>query len=133
MALARFWREISGRYNMIGSTCGNCNKAFFPPRDICPECHRASIGKMKPSTLEGKAKVISHSIIHDALPNFEMLAPYILVVVEFDNGVRATSQLVNCAHDQVSIGMEVEPTFRKIGEEGPGGVIHYGYKFKPVK
>ena len=112
MALARFWREISGRYNLIGSTCGNCSKQYFPPRDICPACHRESIGKMTRTPLEGNAKVVSFSEIHDAPKAFSMQAPYLLVMVEFDSGVRATGQLVNASKDDVQIGMEVEPTFR---------------------
>jgi hypothetical protein len=34
--------------------------------------------------------------------------------------------------DQVEKGMRVIFPFRKLYEEGPGGVIHYGYKFYPV-
>jgi len=33
--------------------------------------------------------------------------------------------------DQVQIGMRVWTTFHKMGGEGPGDVIHYGYKFHP--
>ena len=29
------------------------------------------------------------------------------------------------------MGMKVKTTLRKLGEDGPAGVIHYGYKFVP--
>jgi len=41
-------------------------------------------------------------------------------------------QVVDCAPDQVKIGTRVHSVFRKIGEEGKAGVIHYGYKFSPL-
>jgi len=28
--------------------------------------------------------------------------------------------------------MPVEATFRKLGQDGEAGVIHYGYKFRPA-
>jgi len=32
----------------------------------------------------------------------------------------------------VKIGMQVEAAFRKLGQEGESGIIHYGYKFRPA-
>ena len=45
--VAREWREIPGRYNLKGTKCGNCGKIFFPARSFCPNCRRASMGKME--------------------------------------------------------------------------------------
>ena len=53
MAVARFWRENASRYNLIGTKCGVCGRAYFPPRSVCPTCHRQSIGKMEPYKLKG--------------------------------------------------------------------------------
>ena len=47
MAIARFWRETQSRYNLYGRKCGNCGQVFFPPRELCPVCRRASMGKME--------------------------------------------------------------------------------------
>ncbi len=132
MAIPRFWREIPSRYNMIGTECGNCGRRYFPPRIICPQCHRKSVGKMKKVRFEGKGEVVTYSIIHDAPQAFEMQVPYVIAIIEFEEGVRATGQIIDCEPEDVKIGMRVKPTFRKIGEEGRSGVIHYGYKFKPA-
>ena len=116
----------------MGSKCGNCQKDFFPPRVICPICHRKSFGKMEKIKIEGNARLVSYSVIHEAPEGFKMLAPYVLGIVEFKDGVRTTGHLVDCDPESIEIGMEVTPVFRKVGEEGASGVIHYGYKFKPV-
>ncbi|MCK5309849.1 MAG: Zn-ribbon domain-containing OB-fold protein [Thermoplasmata archaeon] len=132
MAIARFWRENDSRYNMYGKKCGNCDKTYFPPRDMCPKCRRESMGKMKKVQLTGKGKVISYSIVHDGLPEFHMQLPYTIAIIELEEGARITGQVVDCNGDSVKIGSKVKSVFRKLGEEGKSGVIHYGYKFKLI-
>jgi len=133
MAIARFWRENESRYNMHGRKCGNCGQTFFPPRDMCPKCRRASLGKMEKITLSGKGKVISYSVVHDGLPEFQMQVPYTVAIIELEEGARITGQIVDCCGNSVKIGSKVESVFRKLGEEGKSGGIHYGYKFKLIK
>ena len=132
MAIPRFWREIPSRYNLIGSKCGNCGVLDFPPRVVCPRCGRRSVGKMERMKLGGRGKVVSYSIVHDAPRAFDMMKPYVLAIVEMDEGVRLTSTIIDCDPGEVKIGMPVESAFRKLGEEGEAGVIHYGYKFRPA-
>ncbi len=132
MAIARFWRENESRYNMYGKKCGVCQAVYFPARDMCPKCRRESMGKMKKVQLTGKGKVISYSTVHDGLPAFHMQVPYTIAIIELEEGTKITGQIVDCKEGCVEIGSEVKSVFRKLGEEGKSGVIHYGYKFKLV-
>jgi uncharacterized OB-fold protein len=132
MAIPRFWREIPSRYNLIGTKCGNCGKVDFPPRAVCPVCGRKSVGKMHRLRLGGKGKVVTYTVIHDAPAQFEMQKPYVMAIVEMEEGVRLTSQVINVKAEDVTIGMKVQACFRKLGQEGEAGVIHYGYKFQPM-
>jgi uncharacterized OB-fold protein len=132
MAIPRFWREIQSRYNLVGTECGNCGLRFFPPRLICPDCHRKSVGKMKDARFAGDGEVVTYTVIHEAPKAFEMQVPYIIAIIEFEPNVRTTGQLIDCEPEDVSIGMNVKPAFRKIGEDGKSGVIYYAYKFRPV-
>ena len=43
-----------------------------------------------------------------------------------------TAQLTDISDEDVEIGMPVEMVTRKLREEGEGGEIVYGYKFRPV-
>ena len=131
MAIPRFWREIPSRYNLIGTKCGSCNTVDFPPRAVCPKCGRKSLGRMARVKVAGKGTVVSYTVIHDAPAAFELMKPYVLAIVELDEGARLTSQIIDVEPDQVKIGMRVESAFRKLGAEGEAGVIHYGYKFRP--
>jgi len=82
--------------------------------------------------LKGKGTVVTYTVIHDAPAQFEMQKPYVMAIVQMDEGVRLTSQIIDVKPEDVKIGMKVRATFRKLGQEGEAGVIHYGYKFRPV-
>ena len=132
MAIPRFWREIPSRYNLRASRCGNCNAVDFPPRVVCPRCGRKSLGKMSSMKLSGRGTIVSFTVVHDAPKDFDMMKPYVLAIVEMEEGVRLTSQVIDVERGEVTIGMPVESAFRKLGEEGDAGIIHYGYKFRPA-
>ena len=132
MAIPRFWREIPSRYNLYGSKCGSCGTLDFPPRSICPQCGRRSVGRMERVKLKGKGTVVSYTVIHEAPAQYEMMKPYVLAIIELEEGCRLTSQVIDVDPAAVKIGMPVESAFRKLGQEGEAGIIHYGYKFRPA-
>ncbi|HPX78441.1 MAG TPA: OB-fold domain-containing protein, partial [Methanobacterium sp.] len=75
----------------------------------------------------------TYSVIHTPSDDFKILSPYIVAIIELEEGAKITSQIVDCGEDDVEIGDEVEMVFRKIKAEGEEGVISYGYKFKLSK
>jgi len=58
--------------------------------------------------------------------------PYVLAIVELKEGPRLTVQITDCNPDEVKIGDEVEIVFRRMGEDGPDGMIYYGYKARKI-
>jgi len=128
MAVPRFWREIPNRYNLIGTKCGNCNKVLFPPRYICPYCRR--MGKLEPYKLSRHGKIVSYGIVHVGAEGFEDQIPYVLAIVELDDGPRLTTQIVDCSPEELNIGDEVELTFRRTGQDNDDGVVYYSFKFR---
>ena len=129
--IVRAWRHIPQRYNLIGSKCVHCGGVFFPKRVICPECRRR--GKLEEIKFSGKGKIHTYSVIHTPAEEFKILSPYVVAIIELEEGAKITSQIVDCNHHEINIGDEVELVFRKIKEEGDDGVISYGYKFKLTK
>lgn len=146
MTVARFWREQKNRYNLLGTKCGNCNKIFFPPEEMCEDCHRSSLGKMEEVKLKGDGKIVSYTVIHEGADAFKTQIPYVLAIIELDEGPRVTGQIVGVSSDVTeenpgtknttmnpAIDGRVSSVFRKISEDGKSGIIHYGYKFKMAK
>ena len=125
MTEPRFWRYISERYRLTGTRCKNCGEAFLPPRKICPDCRRE--GKIEEIEFSGEGEIVSYTRIHEAGESYQGELPYNLAIIELDEGARLTAQIVD---DEISIGDQVEPCFRKVSEAGEKGMIHYGTKFK---
>ena len=50
---------------------------------------------MKNIKLTGRGKVISYSIIHEATDNFKTQVPYVIAIIELDEGTSITGQIVN--------------------------------------
>jgi len=133
MSVARHWRETPGRYNLIGARCANCGKVFFPKRSICPECRRASLGKIEEYELRDEGTVFTYSVIHEAPAENSKLKPYAIAMIKTEDGVLITGQLADVDLSKIEIGMPVRAVLRKLGEDGPSGIINYGYKFVPKR
>jgi uncharacterized protein len=79
----------------------------------------------------GKGEVLSYTTVTDAPAGFEDQAPYVLALVRLDEGATITAQLTDL-EAAPEVGMRVEMVTRKLRNNGPNGVIVYGYKFRPV-
>jgi uncharacterized OB-fold protein len=125
----RIWQLAERRYRLIGVKCENCGKIFISPRKICPNCKST---KLIDVSLPRKGKIYSYTIINALPSERKNYGPYIMAIVELENGCRLTAEIVDCKIEDLKIGMPVELTFRKIGEESESGIIYYGYKFRPI-
>lgn len=132
MAVPRFWREIPQRYNLKASRCGACGAAYFPPREICPSCRRASIGRMEPMRLSGRGRILEWTRVHKPATGYEAQVPYVLALIRTEEGPLITGQVVDSEPAAVQAGSHVHAVFRRLGADGPAGVIHYGTKWQVV-
>lgn len=95
--------------------CTDCGVWRHVPREMCPECG-SSQWEWAKST--GRGTVFTWTVVARALmPAFQADTPYAPVVVEMDEGVRLLSSVVDCAPDQLQIGMPVEVTFEDVTPE----------------
>jgi len=79
-----------------------------------------------------RGTVVSYTVVHEAPAQYEMMKPYVLAIIEMEEGCRLTSQVIDVEPSKVKIGKRVESAFRKLGQDGESGIIHYGYKFRPA-
>jgi uncharacterized OB-fold protein len=85
-----------------------------------------------PYKFKGYGEVLTYTVVHSSTKTFGKLTPYILAVIQLDEGPRLTSQVI-CDHNDIHIGMRVKPVFRRLGEESEKGIIYYGTKFIPMQ
>ena len=97
--------------------CNDCGAAFFYPRIPCPHCHSRNVGWIQAS---GKGKLYSFEIAYRTFnPAFKVEAPFILAMVELEEGPRMMSNLINIEPDPavVKCDMPVEVVFEKQTDE----------------
>lgn len=84
------------------------------------------------SLLNKQGKVIAYTTIMVPGTDFKQYAPYMVAVVEFDNGERATGPVVDTGSGEPQIGDKVVAILRKVRQTGSEDVIAYGVKFRPL-
>jgi uncharacterized OB-fold protein len=97
--------------------CNDCGAAFFYPRIACPHCHSRNVSWIQAS---GKGKLFSFQIAYRALnPAFKIEPPYILAMIELEEGPRMMSNLINIDPDPAALtcDMPVEVVFEKQTDE----------------
>ena len=129
MSVPRYWRETRYRYRLIGERCTGCGAVYFPRNAVCLECGSTDLEEHK---LADKGKIVTWTVVRNPPEGYEKYAPYVVALVELDDGVQVLSQVVDVEPGEVEAGMRVEAAFRRVREDGDSGIIEYGYKFRPV-
>jgi uncharacterized protein len=86
-----------------------------PLRPRCLTCFSAELAWTPAS---GRATLYSFALMHQVYdPAFADEVPYNIAVVELDEGVRMTTNVVGCANEELWIGMPLEVTFEQVSDE----------------
>ena len=94
---------------LIIQRCESCNEYQFYPRGICAHCWSGDISWVESS---GKGTVWTYTVTYqNRTPGFAEEVPYVLAMVELDEGVKMFTNIVECNPRDVKIGMPVEVTF----------------------
>lgn len=128
MSVPRYWRNQIPRYRLIGTECISCGTRYFPSRPIC-SCGSTDFKKYN---LAERGEVITWTIITNSPVGFEKYVPYVVALIELEDGIRILSQVVDVSPRDVTTGMKVEAVFRRVKEDGNDGILQYGYKFRPI-
>ena len=128
MSVPRYWRNEVPRYRLVGEECTACGNKYFPARPVC-SCGST---EFKAYSLAKKGEVVTWTVINNAPIGFEKYTPYMVAMIELEDGLRIISQLVDIDPEEVSTGLKVEACFRKVKEDGKTGILQYGYKFRPT-
>ncbi len=93
--------------------CGSCGRWVFPPTRRCGTCG----GTAEYRTLSGKGRVFTYTVNHHPY-NPAVPVPYLIAIVELveQDGLRFTTDVVNCSPDEVTIGLPVRVLFEDQGE-----------------
>lgn len=109
-----FWKGAKQRRLLI-QECKACGVKIFYPRKYCPECWSSDLGWFE---ARGKAKVFAHTITMSGVEEkFVEDLPYVLAMVDLEEGIRMMTRIVECKPEEVRIGMDVEVVFEDVTDE----------------
>jgi uncharacterized OB-fold protein len=97
-----FWAALADG-TLLVAACGVCSHHWLPPLATCPRC-----GGRHVATTEAPASgtLYTWTVIHQAVdPVFRADAPYVVGLVELDDGTRLYGRVVGVAHDDLRDGL----------------------------
>jgi uncharacterized OB-fold protein len=94
--------------------CRACGRHQFYPRRRCTACG----GDVEWVTSRGEGRVYSYTVVHRAAhESLLSLAPYVVALVDLDEGVRMMTRLRHASPDGVRIGQPVRVVFERLTDE----------------
>jgi uncharacterized OB-fold protein len=111
---APFWRGAAeGR--LLLQRCRRCGSFIYYPRPFCPTCLG---GELEWREASGKGQVYTYTVVRRAAtPAFADKVPYVLAIVELEEGPRLVTNIVGCRPEEVRVGMPVKATFERYSDE----------------
>jgi uncharacterized OB-fold protein len=111
---APFWAAARD-HRLVLQHCPRCDRLQHYPRPWCTRCLGDRLDHVDAA---GTGVVYSCTVVRrNPAPAFASRVPYVLAIVELDEGVRLFANVVDCDPESVTIGTRVRVTF----EDADGG------------
>ncbi|WP_059020174.1 Zn-ribbon domain-containing OB-fold protein [Mycobacterium sp. M26] len=115
---APFW-AAAAEHRLVAPRCTSSGRYFFPPERCVPGTTSTD---WEYAASSGVGTVYTFTVVtRPPSPDFE--APYVLAVVDLEEGWSMMTNIVDCDPDEVRVGMAVEVSFLEI-EGGALPVFH---------
>lgn len=110
--VSEFFWEKAAKGELWLQKCQNCSQFIFYPRVVCPHCFS---DKLEWTPASGKGKIYTYTVVYRTdLDAFTDKLPYIYAIVELEEGLRMSANIINCPLDKVRIDLPVEVVFEEI-------------------
>ena len=109
-----FW-DGTRQHKLLFKKCVSCGHIDHPPYLYCTKCQADEHEWVEAS---GRATLYAFAINEYGVPfPFVPELPYVVALVDTVEGPRMISNIVNCDHDQLKNGMELEVVFEDVTED----------------
>jgi len=100
-----YWNYLR-EHNPHLQKCVQCSKFRFPPAPSCPYCGALSSNWVP---ISGKGTVYSWTVVHHPVdPRLANEVPFVVALVELEEGIRVGARLIGIEHDKVKAGMSLK-------------------------
>jgi uncharacterized OB-fold protein len=108
-----YWKAThDGR--LLVQRCTSCGNHQLYPRWRCLRCR----GQVEWVEASGRGTVYSFTVIRQNFSrSFRHLIPYVVALVDLDEGPRLMSNLVGCEPDDARVGMRVRVKFEPVSDD----------------
>jgi uncharacterized OB-fold protein len=96
--------------------CADCGQPHFHPRAICPHCGGAALQWRQAS---GRGRLHTYVINHKSAKGFEDRVPYVIAVVELEEGPRLLTniEIDDPTPEKLPIDMPLLVSFRVLNQQ----------------
>ena len=105
--------DAARNHQLAVQKCDVCGTMRFPAAPLCLSCDS---DKASWVTVSGRGQVFSFTVMHRAY-HPAIKVPYTLAVIELNEGVKITSNVIGIEPSRVKCGMPVEVVFEKLNDE----------------
>lgn len=110
----QFW-EAAREHRLLIRYCPDCGRYVYYPRAICPHCHSDRLEWREAS---GEGTIYSFTVSRrPAGPAFEDDVPYVVAIIELEEGPRMMSNVKTDDVEKVRIGERVLVAFEDVTDE----------------
>jgi hypothetical protein len=110
---APFW-EATKEHKFVLQWCRSCGKVVHYPRELCPFCLSEDL-EFRPAS--GRGEVYAFTVHHRAsFGGMEDRVPYVVALVDLDEGARMMTNIVGFEPSEVAVGMKVRVTWEDLSE-----------------
>jgi uncharacterized OB-fold protein len=107
---AAFW-EGAKAHRLMLPRCNVCGRFWFPPSQRCRHCLAADFAWVQAA---GTGRIYSFVVYTRVYhPAFESWVPYVVALVELDEGLRLLTNIVGVAPEDVRCDARVRVTFEE--------------------
>ena len=115
-ATSEVWWRAAAEGRLLFQACPRCGHRQLYPRPLCLECGATPEWQ----EASGRGSVHTFTIVRQhGAPPFRDELPYVVAVVDLEEGVRVLSNLTDCEPESVHVGMAVE-AHAALAAEGVG-------------
>jgi uncharacterized OB-fold protein len=108
-----YW-DGARRHEVWIQRCDACRTHVFYPRYLCTACGRDTLSWVQAS---GQGRVFTYTVARRPThPAFADRVPYVIAVVELQEGPKLTTNIVDVEPDVVHIDMPVIAAFEDVGD-----------------
>lgn len=96
--------------HLLLQRCGDCGRHQFYPRIACSHCTGSKLTWVRAA---GGGQIASFTVVRRGV-SADFTAPYVVALVDLDEGVRMMTHIIDADPEQLEIGMPVFLEFQQV-------------------